>query len=271
MTSLRAEIRAYNTDTDEQFSLQSVVFDIASVPIIGGKHALNLSQSVFSSLPTTSAKRNALLVLDEAYNDFPENLYGVRLYLPYLYRWETWLQQLNANNDFYPNQDKNWLPYGTTGAWKLQINVELIKDDLQYVFTKDLVIRDYDSEPLLDNIVKAYYPQFAGGQELQALPENTVLEIVAEHTINNLLPWVTEGIWGMITIEPSESSPRWISSTVIDFDNNLSNPLTPVAGLTKCEITFPQPNVARLRCRLNTANLDTSNGVKITSKIYGDV
>lgn len=271
MTSLRAEIRAYNTDTDEQFSLQSVVFDIASVPIIGGKHALNLSQSVFSSLPTTSAKRNALLVLDEAYNDFPENLYGVRLYLPYLYRWETWLQQLNANNDFYPNQDKNWLPYGTTGAWKLQINVELIKDDLQYVFTKDLVIRDYDSEPLLDNIVKAYYPQFAGGQELQALPENTVLEIVAEHTINNLLPWVTEGIWGMITIEPSESSPRWILSTVIDFDNNLSNPLTPVAGLTKCEITFPQPNVARLRCRLNTANLDTSNGVKITSKIYGDV
>lgn len=271
MTSLRAEIRAYNTDTDEQFSLQSVVFDIASVPIIGGKHALNLSQSVFSSLPTTSAKRNALLVLDEAYNDFPENLYGVRLYLPYLYRWETWLQQLNANNDFYPNQDKNWLPYGTTGAWKLQINVELIKNDLQYVFTKDLVIRDYDSEPLLDNIVKAYYPQFAGGQELQALPENTVLEIVAEHTINNLLPWVTEGIWGMITIEPSESSPRWISSTVIDFDNNLSNPLTPIAGLTKCEITFPQPNVARLRCRLNTANLDTSNGVKITSKIYGDV
>lgn len=270
MTSLRAEICAYNTDTNEQFSLQSVVFDIASVPIIGGKHALNLSQSVFSTLPTTSAKRNALLVLDELYDNLIENFYGIRLYFPYLYRWETWLQQLNANNDFYPNQDKNWLPYGTTGAWRLRLNIELIKNGLQYVYPKDLFIRDYDSEPLLDNVVKAYYPQFAGGQELQALPENTALEIVAEHTINNLLPW-TGNIWGMITIEPSESSPRWISSTVIDFDNNILNPLTPVAGLTKCEITFPAPNVARLRCRLNTANLDTSNGVKITSKIYGDV
>lgn len=275
MTSITAEVRAYNLDTDEFFSLQSVVFDIASVPIVGGRHVLNLSQSVFSSLPTTSAKRNALLVLDSTYDDYPSNLYGVRLALPYLYRWETWLQQLNANNDFYPNKDKNWLQYGTTGSWVLQLNIELIKDNLQYVFNENLEIKDYDSQPLLDNDVKLYYPEFneslPESNVITALPENTIVEIVTTHAINNGSAWITGEIWGMITIEPTQSSPRWISSTVIDFDNNISNPLTPIAGLTKCEISFPVENVARLRCLLDTSKIDITNGVKITSKIYGNV
>lgn len=271
MTSLLAEIRAYNTDTNEFFSLQSVLFDIASVPIVGGRHVLNLSQSVFSSLPTTSQKRNALLVLDTAYDNSIVNLYGVRLVFPYLYRWETWLQQLNANNDFYPNKNKNWLQYGTTNPWILQLNVELIKNNLQYVFTENLDIKDYDSEPLLDNSVKVFFPQFVGGQELQAIPENQIMEIVAEHAINNVSVWNVEQIWGMITIEPTQSSPRWISSTVLNFDNNILNPLTPPAGMNKCELTFPAPNIARLRCVLDTSKIDMTNGIKITSKIHGNV
>jgi hypothetical protein len=275
MTSILAEVRAYNLDTDEFFPLQSVLFDVASIPIVGGKHVLNMSQSVLSSLPTTSQKRDALLVLDSTYDDFESNLYGVRLAFPYLYRWETWLQQLNANNDFYPNKNKNWLQYGTTGAWVLQLNIELIKNDLQYVFNQDLQIRDYDSEPLLDNDVKLYYPEFNGAlpesNVITALPENTIVEIVTTHAINNGGVWIIDEIWGMITIEPTQSSPRWISSTVIDFDNNISNPLTPIAGLTKCEISFPVENVARLRCLLDTSKIDITNGVKITSKIYGNV
>jgi hypothetical protein len=73
----------------------------------------------------------------------------------------------------------------------------------------------------------------------------------------------------MITIEPTESNPRWISSTAIDYDNNTLNPLFPLSGLTRCELTFPTPDVARLECFFDPDKINLTNGVKFTSKIKG--
>jgi hypothetical protein len=80
--------------------------------------------------------------------------------------------------------------------------------------------------------------------------------------------WIPDEIWGMITVEPHESGQRWISSTAIDFDNNVLNPLYPLTGL-RCSLTFPTPDVAKLECFFDPEKIDLSNGVKFTAKIKG--
>lgn len=69
----------------------------------------------------------------------------------------------------------------------------------------------------------------------------------------------------MLTIEPKESAPRSICSSIVPYDNT-PNPLTPISGLL-CSLTFPIPNVAILKCKFNPNLIDLSNGVKITAKI----
>jgi hypothetical protein len=72
----------------------------------------------------------------------------------------------------------------------------------------------------------------------------------------------------MITVEPIESQPRWICSTVVDYDNNTNNPLYPLSTLLMA-ITYPAPNIARMECYFNPDLIDTTNGVKFTTKIKG--
>jgi hypothetical protein len=260
--SLVCKIEAYNTDSGDSFTLQSNTFDIASVPMVGGKHILNLSQPVFSQFPTTSAKRVCELMLESTIDTLTE--YGVRIYMPFLYRWQTWISQPNANADFFPfDQTKNWLPYGTTGDWVLRMAIDFVRDGLLYDFTDEIIIKNYDSNPTIDQTIQL----FTGfGQPVNVVTEGLPMFIVATHRLNDGTIWDLPNTWGMITIEPTESSPRWISSTIVPFDNNPLNPLTPITGLT-CSLTLNSPDEIELRCAFDPTKIDLSNGVKITSKI----
>ena len=259
--SLTAKIEAYNSVTGDSFTLQQSFFDIASVPMVGGKHLLNLSQPVFAQLPNTSVKRDCFLTLEPSLDT--ETDYGVALYLPFIYRWETWLAQANASSDFYPNQNKNWVPYGTTGDWTLRLAVDLIREDLLYEYTDEIIIKDYDSDPTIDQTITLLTSQ---NQEVEIVTEGDVMTIIADHVLNDGSTWDIDKIWGMITVEPNESSPRWISSTIVPFDNNSLNPLTPING-DFCNLELISATQARMKCFFDTTKINLSNGVKITSKI----
>lgn len=260
--SLVCKIEAYNNDSGESFTLQSNTFDIASVPMVGGKHILNLSQPVFSQFPTTSAKRICELMLEPTIDTLTQ--YGVRIYMPFLYRWETWIAQPNANADFYPfDQTKNWLPYGTTGDWVLRMSIDFVRDGLLYDFTDEIVIKNYNSEPIIDQTIQL---ETSSGQPVNVVTEGLPMVIVGTHVLNDGTIWDLPKTWGMITIEPTESSPRWISSTIVPFDNNPLNPLTPINGLT-CEMLLITPDTIELRCNFDPTKINLSNGVKITTKI----
>lgn len=260
--SLVCKIEAYNTGTGDSFTLQSNTFDIASVPFVGGKHILNLSQPVFSQFPTTSAKRVCELMLEPTLDNATQ--YGARIYMPFLYRWETWISQPNANADFYPfDQTKNWLPYGNTGDWKLRMAIDFVRDGLLYFFTDEIIIKPYDSDPVIDQTIQL----FTGtSQPVNVVTEGLPMVIKATHTLNDGSIWDLPKTWGMITIEPTESSPRWICSTIVPFDNNPLNPLTPITGLT-CSMTLQTPDTIELTCNFDPTKIDLSNGVKITTKI----
>lgn len=274
---VNAKIQAYNITTEDSFTLQSVNFNLTGVPTDNTPfeaYIIDLESPVLTELPTTSVKRVATLERDTSIDAGVE--YGVKIYFPYIYRWETWIAQLNANSDFYPNdQTRNYVPYGNQGDWKLRLVIDNsrtrtnafgIDELVNYQYTDFINIDNYDHDPNILQEIELYIDSTM--QNVQVVTQGQLMRVVATHTFVDGSAWITDKVWGMITIEPKESNPRWISSTAIDYDNNLSNPLYPLSGL-RCDMTFPTPDVARLECFFDPDKIDLSNGVKFTSKIKG--
>jgi len=264
-SNFNAIIEAYNSVSGEMFTLQQTTFAINSVPMVGGKYILNLSTPIFTQFQTTSQKINGLLELDSTFDGM--GVYGVKIYFPFLYDWRYWLAQLNADSDFFPsNQTKNWVPYGNTGNWNLRLKLELVKNELLYTYTDDIIIKDYDSDPNIFQEIDLI--RESTGQVVNAVIIGEQMRIRATHTNLDLSGWDQPNVWGQITIEPTEGAPRYWCSSVVPYDGNTINPLTPETGLLM-SITYPQPNVAVMECLFDTTKIVLSNGVKITTKIKG--
>jgi hypothetical protein len=264
--SITYKIEAFNTTTLESFDLSNVFFNISTVPQVGGIYILNQTQTVQNTLPTTSEKRVASLILEPSLDTLTE--YGIKVYFPFLLRWEYWLQQLNADADFYPNeQTKNWFEYNNLGDWQLRLNIELVKDGLAYVFTDVVTDKGYDSTPDIYQTIELYID--SSNTNVGIVTEGQLMRVIGTHTLVNGFVWDDATVWGQITVEPTESNPRFISSTVIDYDNNPSNPLIPLVGEVGCKLTFPTTTQAKLECYFNPDLINLTNGVKFTTKIKG--
>jgi len=263
--SFTAKIEAFNTSTQNDFTLLQIAFNFTGVLISNdGRYLLNQTMVVNPNLPTTSLKREAKLYLLPIY-DTPSQ-YAVGIYFPFIFNWQYWLTQTNANVDFYPNQNRNWQQYDETlGDWKVQMELSLLENGLSHNYTKDITIKPYDSEENIDQVIELYID--SSNLNVGIVTEGQLMRVVATHTLN-FGYWNQSEIWGMITVEPRESIPRRILSTVIPYDNDLTNPLKPLTGLLM-PITFPSPNVARMECYFNPDLINLENGCKFTTKIKG--
>jgi hypothetical protein len=263
--SFTGRIEAFNSVTGEKFTLQSVFYDLTAIPFNGINQIIYQQQPVLTQLPTTSDKRDSQLVLSSG--DDTATHYGVFFTLPFLYRWEYWQQQINADADFYPNeQTRNWWPYDNTVNWTVRLYCEAVTGGLAYVFTNDLTIKNYDSNPNIDQKIKLFID--STGDSVGVIVENELMRVVGYSELNDGSIWDTSNIWGMLTVEPTENAPRYLTSSVVPFDGNPNNPLTPLSGLLT-PITYPAPNVARMECYFNPNTMNLSNGVKFTVKIKG--
>lgn len=274
MGYLNARIEAYNITSLDKFTLQQVNFNLNGIPFVNDQMVLTLESPVLTELPTTSKKRVAKLTNDDTIS-LPK-FYGVKLYFPFIYRWETWIAQINANADFFPDkQVRNYVPFGNQDDWKLRLVIDNVRTEtndygidelVNYQYTDFINIDDYNHDANILQEIELYIDSTS--QNVQVVTEGLLMRVVATHTLVDGSAWITDSVWGMITIEPQDSNPRWISSTAIDYDNNLSNPLFPLSGL-RCDLTYPTPDVARLECFFDPDKIDLSNGVKFTSKIKG--
>jgi len=265
-TYLNIGIEAYNFNTGDTFTLQQSNLSWANIPQVNGIYPVNAVIPINSELPTTSEKINALIVRDTSLDTSLG--YGVKIYYPFLLNWRYWLAQNNANADFYPDlQTQNWVPYGNTNDWRLRLRLELDINDENYEFLDEVAIKDYDSEPDIIQQI-ALYRETDLATEVNVIVEGEMMRIVGQNIHTSGASWIQDSVWGMITIEPTESSPRWISSTILPYDLNTQNPLSPISGLL-CELTFPSPDVARLECAFDPSKINLNNGVKFTMKIKG--
>lgn len=262
---LTMEIEAYNGTSIDDFSLQSSQFSFGGLQINNsGQYLINETLPIVSTLPSNSAKINALFKRVPALDTATQ--YGVSVYYPFLLNWQYWLQQQNASTDFYPTQNRNWEQYDNVPNWEIRFKISLIKDGLAFINSN--VIRDlqYDSSTIIDQNIEIYIE--STNQNVQVVAIGEQMRVIALHTINNGDQWDPNTTWGMITVEATESTPRFICSSVLPFDNNGNNPLTPING-TQMIITYPSQNVAKMECFFNTNVIDLQNGVKFTTKIKG--
>lgn len=262
--SFTAKLRAVNPMTSEAFDLQTAFFSFATIPQVAGKYIIGETLPLFSQFDTNSIKREAVLKLIPAYDSGTQ--YGVEIFYPFLFRWEYWLQQLNADADFYPSQQTmNYVPYGNTTPWGLEVRLELLQDGVLYFKDYPVTIKDYDSDPTIDQTIQLFVE--ATNQPVSIIVEGGLMRVEALHTLNDGTFW-TPNVWGMITIEPTENSPRWWCSSAVPFDNNPNNPLTPISG-AYCDVSFPNFNQVKLTCFFDPSKINLQNGCKFTSKIKG--
>ena len=260
--SFSVKIEAFNPATDEDFTLANVNFSFSGVQISGnGVYLLNETQGVNLTLPNTSLKREAKLTLSPSLDTLTQ--YDVQIYAPWLLNWKYWLSQLNASVDFYPTQNKDWEQYDNLTTWTLRTELTLIKDGLAYTHANEIIDREYNAEKLIESSIDLIMN--SSNLIVGVIPIGNLMRIKSTH-INYSTNWEPTTTWGMLTIESFESSPRWICSSVVPFDNNTNNPLTPLSGLL-INIVFPSPNIAVLECYFDPGLINLSNGVKITAKI----
>lgn len=260
--SFSVSIEAFNNLTLDSFTLQQTTFVFSGVQISNdGRYLLNETQNVVSTLPNNSEKLNAKLTLRPALDVLDE--YGVQIYYPFLLRWEYWLEQLNANVDFYPTQNKNWEQYDNQPNWNLRLKLSLVKNGLAFTHTNEFINKNYDSDPDIIQSIELFID--ATNQNVGIVTEGQQMRVVAT---NELVfgAWNQNRTWGMITIEPTESSPRFICSSILPFDNNQQNPLVPLNGV-QMVISYPSPNIARMECFFDPEKINLLNGVKFTCKI----
>jgi len=259
---LNIRIEGFNTGTNEDFILQQHSFSFNSVQISNdGKYLLDESLSINPLMPNTSFKINSLFKRDNSID--LGNEYGVSIYYPIVIRWEYWLQQLNASVDFYPNQNKNWQQYSQNGDWILRLKLELIKDGLAYNYEAEIIDFTYDNEAEITSTIELIHE--IDNTIIDIIPIGEMMRIRATHTLINGI-WDVNKTWGQIRVYPTENAPPWISSTTIAFDNNGSNPLSPIIGQF-ASLTFPSMETAVVECIFDTSKLNLSNGATITAKI----
>jgi len=258
------KIEAFNGLLNADFTLLQKSWNFTGIQISNdGRYLLNETALINSSLPTTSAKREAKLYLIPVFDTLTE--YAVGIYFPWISRWEYWLSQINANVDFYPTQNKNWQQYDGSLGWEVQLELSLVEEGISHNYTKSMLIKPYNSDSNIDQTIELFLD--STNQNVGVVTIGQLMRVVATHELN-IGYWNQSEIWGMITVEPTENQPRKILSTVVPFDNDLSNPLTPLSGALM-SITYPAPNIARMECYFNPDLINLENGCKFTTKIKG--
>lgn len=260
--SLNLRIEAFNTVSLQSFTLQQTNFGFGGVTYQSstGKYLLNEVATINNDLPNTSLKGDAKVVLTG--ND-TASTYEVGVYYPFILNWRYWITLLGVNSDFAPNESQNWEQYDNLGNWTIRMVVELDDNNLAFVHSNTLVDNPYDNNNDVTSSIEL--KKQSDNTVFPFIPVGELLYIESTHilTTGN---WDIQKIWGMITIEPKESSPRSICSTIVPFDNNAGNPLTPIAGLL-AQIIYVSGNTLKLKCKFDPSKIDLTNGVKITAKI----
>lgn len=259
--TLNFQLFAENTVLGASFNLTSVTIDLSGVLISNdGKYLFNESVPVTVNLPATSVKRNALVQLEPSLDIGTD--YGVSVYFPWISQWQQWIPKPNANVDFNPTQNQNWEQYDNLLNWQIKFELGLATSDVLYFHQRNLEIRDYDADANVTTEINLYSDI---NQLVDIVFEGMLMTIVATHTLTTGT-WDQANTWGEITIEPKEAAPRRLVSSVVDFDNDFTNPIYPLSTLL-VPVTYPSPDVARMECFFDTSLINTTNGVSITAKI----
>ena len=269
-TGVRTRIFAFNTVTEEEFTLENLFFNFSdpSVGFINGIFEINQAEQRGFNLPPTTDRNEIRLEREPANDALP--LYGMKLSYGYLSRWEYWLEQSNADNDFFDlnepfnGRNKNWQRFSNSGDWIVRLSYYTNLDGVEDFNHQEVGIRPYEDDPNITNTRN--FTVVSSGQTPNDFPENELIEVESIYTWtagNFANPWVEE------TIENFESGNRWVVSSVLDQGGIAANPLKPIPSSTLIDLTIGPANVLTALYRVDSNLLNVSQ-VSISHRVYSD-
>lgn len=265
---VRARIYAYNQITEEEFTLEDNFFSFATVPFISGKHEIYQTNNRTFNLPPTSDRNKIAL------NRFPANdiagQYALKLEYGYLSDWRYWEEQANVNNDFFdPNQsfngkNKNWQRF-YSGDWIIRLSYYTRLNGVDDFNHQDIGIRPYEDE---NCTTTSQITVLSDG----STPSNYVNDELHEQVTTitwNTGTYVQATFWAEVTIEDFQAGNRWVLSSILDQGGISSNPLKPISGQSKLDVSFLSGNQVQLSFLVDTSVI-SSNEVSPTYRIHSD-
>jgi hypothetical protein len=251
---ITSSIVVKNSSTDEEFILDSIDFDISQQDL---NFFATQSLTLNSNLPQSSGKKTAYLMEKTALSG---GSMSVRLYSPFLIRWEYWEKLLNTHPYFtsQKNSNNNWLNFQDS-PWEVKLKVEITRNSATDWFYKEISFKTYDDSTVTSTISLFEYPSMTA---LAFLKEEIQILIRATHVAPS--NWASD-VYGQITIENKESSPRWMMSTEIDTNTDANNPLYGISD-KKITTTGTGTTTVVFECLLDMEKAQSGN-LCISSKI----
>lgn len=265
---VRTQIWAYNTVTQEAFTLEEVFFDFAGQPYVSGQHEIDMVVNRGFLLAPTSDRNIIRLARKPSLDGGGQ--YGLQLEYGWLNRWEYWLAQANANNDFFvlgdPNNglNKDWQHYDLTGTgdWIVRLSYYTRLNGVDDFNHKQIRIRPYEDNPFIN--FSREFTVVSNGTTPNELVDNELIEIEA------VFEW-TAGTymdeWIELAIETFEGVRIGYMSSVLDHDGDPNNVMTPLPGETRLQVTIGPANIATARCYVDT-NLFSAQDASLTYRIF---
>lgn len=241
------------TDGTDEFDLETITFDLSNQDL---NNFINASSSVSNNLSTSSKKKSAYLIEKTALTG---GVMELRLYYPFIIHWEDWITQLNANTYFVKNNKntKNWYNYQDT-PWEVKLKVEVNRNGVADYFYQDFTFKTYDDSTITSTINLYDYEDMSAISSLKK-DKVILIEVVHDFGVN-----YSGFPYAQITIEPSESSPRYVLSTEMDSDKD--NPLKGISYPPRLDMTYTSSSVITLSCLLDMSKMQGTNYC-ISSKI----
>lgn len=247
----------------DEFTLESFEHDLAQYPAMpDGTLSIDSVQNRGFKLPATSDKHDFTLQLYPSLDTGSD--FGVRMAYPFIARYETWLQQLNADDYFFGNKTKNWFTYDSDPNWSVRFEYGLQTAEGEFTDFLDFAIHDYDDWGEVPGASWEFFK--LDNTPIDRPFEDEQTRIVAKFIVDTE-DWNGDE-WGVLHARPQDASPQWMSSSVLDF-SDVNNPLTPVTGSVKAKLTVVSLKLVTVECIFDPAKINFSNGVTLSMRIDG--
>lgn len=268
--SLTHQVLAYNTVTGLEFTLEELSVDFSDFPYIDGKHEIYFEQiRPFNLSPSTN--KNVFSLHRDPDADIGD-LYHMFMNYGFLDRWEYWLAQINASDEFYnpdePNNglNKDWQHYSGAdfGDWTIRMRTNIHSELTYQQYVNDFEIRPYDDE---NATTEVSFVNLADMSTPDAPVNNTFMEVTATITwLDNFFNPLN--FWAQATIEDFESANRWTISSYLEHEGVADNPLQPIDGATKLDVNIIGA-VVELKYIINTNIIDAKD-ISITHRVFSN-
>lgn len=217
----------------------------------------------YNNMPVfmSNAQKNSFVFTKDLESN--QDDYRIKFQFPMLQRWEYWLPQNDVSQLFLQTANKDWVNYSDVGGWALATCVEIEVEEGSYRNFFEYKLEDYD---LNFDLGLDWHFERLDSTVISSPIAGEVCKVVATWSA----PVAINALWGQITVEPFESSPRWMLSSVYPSPNQPLNPLFNDNNIGMVSIVNNNTTEVRFECYIDPNKINTSQGVKFTARIHTD-